>query len=1746
MEIYQNPFNAISEREKEVLHLITHEYSTKEIAKELYISFDTVKTHRKHLMEKLGVRNTAGLVREGFRQGIISLVKIASLILLFIQVDATGISAQNTVLNDREKNFEWRTRRFTIDPIIGIGFNRPTFIFEARLDNDNAPNALFGSRGSGADHCVRWGDPIPSSHNEVITCISETNYNTGERGPITGNDDVDFHFRAYHNDGSTPRCESNGKDFVFNDIQVLRGAFLPGIQTSSIWSPFPINGSSSNIILESTWRYTHGNTVSDALTFGELADETVYVHENHNRKSPTGASVSMGYTDNNILATQNSTPDVYYNFSIAGGCKTVVIVANNNFGAKLYLAKRINNGQAIAITESTGSIIRDLYEGDYIIIVEGQSTSGYFYLQVYAEDISSNPLSAGSISTSSTPVCAGANLPSITGISGGSTVYGHQGALTYEWQKKIGTNNWQTVFNESSNTLTNTGTMGTADVKFRRRTVGCGYTSSWTNETTVFYTAGSIIGGSVTLNGASVIPEIPGGIDPGSISNTASATGDPTPIAYLWEQSINNGSSWSNAPGSNTSTGYNIPAITQTTQYRRKATNACSGSDYSNVITVEVVPADGAISGRVTSPAGINGAGAGVAGVIITATRTTSVPSGNLTSSTYTTTTDNQGYYTISDIYYGDDQADFTITPSKVDGGITHIFNPSSLTNQTIQTTFKQLSNKDFVDETAFSFTGIVHQIFNEEPDPNAPAMSKECGLDSVVIYLNNIPLDTTGIDGNYSIAIPNIGNHTIRAEYIPSNHTFQPNEYNLYIDRDYSDQDFEDVTTFSVSGFSGGSCDAFLGQSTWLFKSLDGCICREVTTYTDGTYLIELPARQYEVSLVEFPNPIGYEKVEVEAFFNGTRRLDLRSMDQTMDFIYRPPPRVEVTGFPDPQCNPEVIVLEQLQSFDITIQVFEGVGDCPVDTGVLVIVDQISDRQNETIEIPFTNGEATYTVVPGTPNIIAPHYKGFTLQAFDTTTVNFENPGEYIIDNALVTGVRPREQTFTTVTPQIPLMILRDPPGDASYSSVTQSMTNELATRFYNKEDDGINVWGEIRIGAKFTVGVGFAQETEIWGTVGDSYTVSKTSVTTEESILSIETTETFATSGSEDIIGEKGDVFVGGAMNMLYAAADVVSFDNCQVETNVDLVIANDGFATTYIYTEQYIQEVVINQLQFLADNTPNPDSVQYYLDQISVWQQTLALNESLKQSAIFDANYSVSGGAIFDQSTTSSSTESATVEFNTEIDNVIAASIGAEIAGNGLSGGTNITMRMDVGESETNTTTKTFTTQFHLEDDDVGDGFTVNVKKDPVYNTSVFELVSGVTSCPFEPGTQPRDEPQLVVVNPIQSGIAPGEKAEFTFQLRNISQSGEQRSYSLIFDQSSNPGGAQIEVGGTPYTVPVNYTIPYLGTIEVTVKVAQGASNIYSYEGLLFSLVPTCDGGDPRSEAAISAFFVSPCSEVALFAPNDGWIINGSSNILDIHIKDYEETDLDQIQVQLSPAGLGSWIPIMTLQPNDLNPNSPNTTNIGTLTSYHFLNFADGAYDIRLKLVCGSASIFSQRATGIIDRQAPLVFGVPLPADDHYESGDQIAVSFDEEIDCSDDQLLLTELVTGNTIAATFSCFQNTLTIQPSIDLTSLGDALFEVSLNQVADLFGNQNPKVSWKFRTGDYVYVPKPSCGELVLNELSIADGTYKGTSIAVQGIVPNLGNVILKSETVIDLGVDFEVKAGAIFTAKTNVPCNQP
>jgi two-component system response regulator NreC len=66
-------FEALTDREREVLQLLAEGYSNREIAEKLQLSIKTVGVHRTNLMDKLDIHSVPELVKYALRKGIIQL-----------------------------------------------------------------------------------------------------------------------------------------------------------------------------------------------------------------------------------------------------------------------------------------------------------------------------------------------------------------------------------------------------------------------------------------------------------------------------------------------------------------------------------------------------------------------------------------------------------------------------------------------------------------------------------------------------------------------------------------------------------------------------------------------------------------------------------------------------------------------------------------------------------------------------------------------------------------------------------------------------------------------------------------------------------------------------------------------------------------------------------------------------------------------------------------------------------------------------------------------------------------------------------------------------------------------------------------------------------------------------------------------------------------------------------------------------------------------------------------------------------------------------------------------------------------------------------------------------------------------------------------------------------------------------------------------------------------------------------------
>jgi hypothetical protein len=327
-----------------------------------------------------------------------------------------------------------------------------------------------------------------------------------------------------------------------------------------------------------------------------------------------------------------------------------------------------------------------------------------------------------------------------------------------------------------------------------------------------------------------------------------------------------------------------------------------------------------------------------------------------------------------------------------------------------------------------------------------------------------------------------------------------------------------------------------------------------------------------------------------------------------------------------------------------------------------------------------------------------------------------------------------------------------------------------------------------------------------------------------------------------------------------------DVIDYDpsTCDVVQDVSIVWGADDIATTYIYTESHIANTLIPQLYLLRE-LANGDSVQLIQSYIDVWEQVLEKNALNKQQATPIQNYSFSAGAPFESSSTEENETEMSIEYNIFIETEVAIGVGVGDGGTfaDTEFGVKANFQWNTARSETTTTGSSKTVGFHLEDDDQGDFFSVDVKKDKVYGTPVFAVVAGTSSCPFEDGTQPRDEAQITLDGYIANNVPANEAAVFVANLANLSQSGETREYAVRSVNTSNLDGAIIKLGGQIITTtPVNYTIPALQSVPVLITVERGPL-ANTYEDLQVVMYPPCDEG-LADTVTFSVNFQSQCSE------------------------------------------------------------------------------------------------------------------------------------------------------------------------------------------------------------------------------------------------------------------------------------------
>ena len=1089
--------------------------------------------------------------------------------------------------------------------------------------------------------------------------------------------------------------------------------------------------------------------------------------------------------------------------------------------------------------------------------------------------------------------------------------------------------------------------------------------------------------------------------------------------------------------------------------------------------------------------------------------------------------TDVQGEYEIRGVWYDattDNGTQYTVTPYKE----AHDFFSPASDNVTLIRTEPTATDVKFLDESLFTVSGVI--IYD---GTNCPVEGAEILLDSTstrpqtftstsgewsldmepgksgqigVRFGGYFEYDTTVVGEQTTIDTNYVDGHTFLLDGIEQGFTVEN------IETDIAGIDFTDAHTKTLKLLvGGGECVYPIGPVTVTVETTPSCFSQEVTHLSgnETLYVNDLPPLYFVVSVTSEKPDIEYQ----------SRTVSLRKKSQEMTFIYKAP--ISVTFF-EPPWEPACPVVRQFDPDSVLVSVFERYGgysvsditvpvnDCPVEVFSIQAFDGWSGINTDLVEVEAPGGEIWYQFEPKKPNLLDAVDHGYQKQLI----LRVQDPlgREATISQwAYVTGRAVTEGTDFVSRPaqtsQIPFFVLRDPPGDGSYSYLDQSQTvsRSFSMSHTDEEDETSHITESLGLDVDVSVGfdipfgpsISFGTTVDMTADVSQSWGMTETEVSMEETQISFTTSELYQTNADELIVGDGADIFVGAGLNVTYSRMVDLSMDGCTVQLDTSFGLSDiTGFHSFYAYSDYHIRNTLIPNLEELYRNSA-PEDTTALGESIRYWTDLLVMNETAKANAVFTDAVSNTGESLtniswdalssYDYSTRTDSTFSQSVEVTVRDFFSVGGEGGLLVSGVGVVGGrTDSWVDIDTdsdGEAETYSTTM----GFHFADNDPGDAFTVNIKRDTVWNMPVFELVAGQSSRPWEEGTFKRQWADLSVDPPVHVDVDPGTTAIYTLSLGNQSETGEEWPYTLIALNETNPDGAILKVNGLSLAGSgLDFVLGPGESTEARLTLAKGPE-AYHYEDITLRLAPPGEvviadalGTEPLNAAwaDISAHFITPCTPVELSQAtgNDSWTVNiADSNRVNFIFSGYDSTDseLDYLILEYSPIDANDWIEV------DGTKFTQDTVVAAgqdfLVAIWNISNLDDGEYKLRAKSQCRLRQDHSDVLTGTIDRTRPEMLGVAEPADGVLNMNDQVQITFTEEIDCAALNANSAELFFAQTreeIASEITCEGNTLIISPatSVDNREIENQRLRAEVHFIQDLAGNTMSvdTLGWEF------------------------------------------------------------------------------
>ena len=470
---------------------------------------------------------------------------------------------------------------------------------------------------------------------------------------------------------------------------------------------------------------------------------------------------------------------------------------------------------------------------------------------------------------------------------------------------------------------------------------------------------------------------------------------------------------------------------------------------------------------------------------------------------------------------------------------------------------------------------------------------------------------------------------------------------------------------------------------------------------------------------------------------------------------------------------------------------------------------------------------------------------------------------------------------------------------------------------------------------------------------------------------------------------------------------------------------------------------------------------DSVNWANMQIRNWTGWLATNEKEKVDAWNNRdnkllkNFSFDGGATINYSVQKDTTKAESHEHETGAIAILGNEYGMEFDGFGFEASVETETGGKRHKNETDTNQKTVTISFTLSESG-DDALSVDVYNSDSYSP-IFRTRAGQTSAPFEdeeytqyyqPGkhklhekTMQIEVPDIEVEVATVSNLTSGSAASYTLLLTNKSEIDCDLYYKLLMMDETNPDGAQLSIDGVALSDNRVIKVPAGEVVRKTLLLKQSNLGILDYENIGIVLASQ-EQGDPTGTypqiadtVYISAHYVPSSSPVKMELNRT--LLNTSSGAnLDITFNSFDRNyyNLKAFRVQYMKQGDTDWTTLKEYivnvkegqQLSSLQMPLPETADV--TYSLDMSTYADGKYTFRVLSAStygtGESTLVTDAIEVTKDMARPMVFGTPKPTNGFLGYGDDIEITFNEDINSGrltqTGNFIVTAALNGATVA------------------------------------------------------------------------------------------------------------------------------